>query len=253
MKTKISVLSQWYNEELLAPLFFRHYGYVDEIRILLETDTNDGTKEICAKHPNVVIEDIHCPEGFDEINKAKNINRAISNVREGWIYVVDADEFIFPEGDEDVQAFLARQKADIVMALNFHVYRHVTENDIDYDKEVISQRIHAQEGENFKHQFIKPSVFRASAGVVLTIGNHGYIGEHSCSDERYIGAHWKLADSEIAIRRRLSNKERMSQTNKKHGYSNHEYHITKERIEGMIRKNSKLPELKYFTTFRREL
>lgn len=242
---KITVISQWYNEELLAPLFFRHYGYADESRILLETDTNDSTREICAKYPNVTIEDIHHPDGINNVERAKKINLAIQNVKEGWIYVVDADEFIFPEGHEDPRLFLSRQTSDVVMALNFHVYRHLTEKDVDYNSEVIPQRVHAREGRNFKDQFIKPSVFRASAGIALTVGNHNYVGEHSLSRERYIGAHWKQADREICIRRRLSNRERRSAADRKRGYGNHDYHITRERLEEMLKKNSNLPELKY--------
>lgn len=253
MKTKIFVISHWYNEELLAPLFLKHYAFADEIHILLDIDTNDNTREILSRQSNIVIDNAYCG-GFDDAEKTKNLNRAISNVKEGWIYVVDADEFIFPENFEDVQTFLGRQTADVVKCINFHVYRHSTEKDIDYEKEVIPQRIHALNGgREFRNWFIKPSVFRASAGVVLTIGNHSYLGEYTCSTERYIGAHWKLADMEIAIRRRLSNKERMSFENKRKGYSNHEFHITKERIEQLLAKNSNLPILSFLVQNKEEI
>jgi hypothetical protein len=249
---KITVISQWYNEELLAPLFFNHYRYADEIVILLENDTNDSTREICRQYflqgCNITLWDVHCLDGFDDTDKTKNINRSISSVKEGWIYVVDADEFIFPEWHEDPQTFLARQTEDIVMALNFHVYRHITEKDIDYTKDPVPQRVHAYgRGKNFKDYFIKPSVFRASAKVALTIGNHGYVGEHSISTERYIGAHWKQADLELCVRRRLSNGKRQSKANHRKGYGNHDYHITEERLKVQLEMNSNLPELKCFT------
>lgn len=244
---KIIVMSIWYNEELLAPLFCNHYKDADEIRILLETDTNDTTREICARYPNVGIKNVHCKDGMDNVQMINIINDSIREIDDGWIYLVDADEFIFPEFHEDPQTFLVRQTADIVMCLYFHVWRHVTDKDIDYDKDPIPQRLHALDREGVSYKFTKPSVLRASAKVALTIGNHSYRGDHSVSAERYIGAHWKLADLDIAIRRRLSNKERHSAADKRRGYGNHDYHITKERIEKMLRKNSNLSELKYFT------
>ena len=161
--------------------------------------------------------------------------------------MVDADEFIFPEYHEDPQIFLKRQTAEIVNCLYFHVYRHMTEGDIDYSLDPVPQRIHAIEGgPEFKNWFWKPSVFRASAKVQLTIGNHRFVGKHSISNERYIGAHWKQADYEICIRRRLSNRKRHSQHDHKKGWGNHDFNITEERLKAQLKKNSNLPVLRYF-------
>lgn len=245
---KISVISHWYNEELLAPLFFNHYRDCDEVRILLDTDTNDKTREIALRYPNVVIQDIHCPDAMDNVQMLKNINDAILEVKDGWIYMVDADEFIFPAFHENPQTFLARQTAEVVNCTYFHVYRHASEKDIDYTKDPIPQRIHALDGgPEYKNWFWKPSVFRGSSKVQLTIGNHRFVGEHTVSEERYIGAHWKQADYEICVCRRLSNRERHSQHDHKRGWGNHDFNITEERLRKQLEQNSNLPELKYFT------
>jgi len=252
----ITCITHWYNEELLAPLFFNHYKNCDEVRILLDTDTNDRTREIASiwalsESSNIVIQDIHCPDAMDNIQMLNNINQAISEVKDGWIYMVDADEFIFPEWHEDPQTFLARQTTEVVNCIYFHVYRHVTETDIDYSQNPIPQRIHALEGgPEYKNWFWKPSVFRASVGVQLTIGNHRFVGKHTVSTERYIGAHWKQADYDICVRRRLSNRERHSQHDHKRGWGNHDFHITEERLKDQLEKNSNLPELKYFIEIR---
>lgn len=245
---KISVVSHWYNEELLAPLFFNYYRDCDEVRILLDTDTSDKTREIASKYPNVVIQDVHCPDAMDNVQMLKNINDAILEVKEGWIYMVDADEFIFPAFHEDPQTFLARQTTEVVNCTYFHVYRHTSEVDIDYSLDPIPQRIHALEGgPEHKNWFWKPSVFRASSKVQLTIGNHRFVGEHTVSTERYIGAHWKQADYTLCVRRRLSNRERHSQHDHKRGWGNHDFNITEERLRKQLEQNSNLPELKYFT------
>ena len=243
----ITVITHWYNEQLLAPLFFNHYRDCDEVRVLLDTDTNDATREIASQYPNVVIQDVHCPDRMDNIQMLANINQAILDVRRGWIYMVDADEFIFPENWEDPRTFLERQTAEVVNCVYFHVYRHHTDSDIDYSLSPVPQRMHALEGgPEYKNWFWKPSVFRANAEVQLTIGNHRFKGEHTVSGERYIGAHWKQADYDICVRRRLSNRERHSDHDKKKGWGNHDFHITERRLKRQLQQNSDLPELRYF-------
>lgn len=243
MSEKITVITHWYNEELLAPLFFKHYEYVDEIRILLETETDDNTRKLIEKQANIVVEDVH-NNGCDEVEMEANYRKAVSQVKEGWIYVADADEFIFPEHFEDPQVFLARQTAQIVNVKLFNVYRHKNEVDIDYEKEPISQRIHGSEnGPQFRHWMIKPTVFRASANVIINKGRHTVTGEYTFAEEKYLGAHWKMADLEIAMRRRLSNHKRMSAYNARRGYWGHELNITKEKIEMKYLENLNMPVL----------
>ena len=247
MMEKIKVISHWYNEELLAPLFFNHYKYCDEVKILLDTDTNDMTKKMASGYTNVVFQDVHCPDAMDNVQMLNNINQAISEVKDGWIYMVDADEFIFPEYYEGPQIFLDRQTADVVKCVYFHVYRHISELDIDYSLPPISQRTHAlEDGPEFKNWFIKPSVFRASANVQLTIGNHKFVGNHTVSNERYIGAHWKQADYEICVSRRLSNMKRHSQNDHKRRWGYHDFHVSEEGLRTQLDKNSNLPELRHF-------
>ena len=245
---KVTVVSRWYNEELLAPLFFNHYSYCDEIHILLETDTNDKTREIASHYQNVIIKDVHDPDGMDNINMLADINWGITEVSKGWVYMVDADEFIFPEHHEDPHTFLDRQTAEVVNCTYFHVYRHATEPDIDYSKPPIPQRTHALEGgPEHKNWFWKPSVFRAESKVQLTIGNHRFVGEHTTSTERYIGAHWKQADYSICTHRRISNMARHSKHDHRKGWGYHDFHVTEEGLRAQLDAKTDLPELRYFT------
>jgi len=248
---RIVVLSHWYNEELLAPLFFNHYQYCDEIRVLLDVDTNDRTRQIMRDYSfngcRINLVSVHCNDGMDNIQMLENINNAILDVKDGWIYMVDADEFIFPEHNEDPHKFLSRQSAEVVNCLYFHVYRHTSDGDINYSLPPIPQRTHAMEGgPEHKNWFLKPSVFRAEAKVQLTIGNHKFKGEHSVSGEKYIGAHWKQADPEICIPRRLSNKERHSQHDHKKRWGYHDFHVTAESLKKQLDERSDYPQLKYF-------
>jgi len=244
---KITVISHWYNEELLARLFFEHYAYCDNIIILLDTDTDDRTREFAWVSPNVEVRDVHCSDKMDNIQMLDNINRAILEVKDGWIYMVDADEFIFPQFWENPKVFLARQRAETVICNYYHVYRHITDSDIDYSLPPVPQRIHALDGgPEHRNWFWKPSVFRADAGVQLTIGNHRFQGEHTVSDERYIGAHWKQADPAICIPRRLSNMKRHSAHDHKKGWGNHDFHVTAEGLRKQLEAKNDLPVLKHF-------
>lgn len=247
---KITVISHWYNEELLAPLFFNHYRDCDEIRILLDTDTNDQTRAVAKWYRqngvNISVIDVHCPDQMDNVQMLANINQAILDVRDGWIYMVDADEFIFPQYWENPQTFLARQTAETVICNYYHVYRHVSEKDIDYSKDPIPQRIHALDGgPEHKNWFWKPSIFRANAEVQLTIGNHRFKGEHSVSDEFYIGAHWKQADYDICIKRRLSNMARHSAHDHKKRWGYHDFHVTAEQLKAQLDAKNNLPILEH--------
>lgn len=247
---KITVVTHWYNEELLAPLFCNHYRDADEIHILLQDDTNDNTEDICSMYPNVVIEYVK-NDGMDNAQALDDYNKAIANVDEGWVYIIDADEFMFPEHNENPQEFLSRQKADVINCLFFHVYRHKSDADIDYSKDPIPQRVHAMEGgPEHKNWFLKPSVLRASAKVELTIGNHRFVGDHTVSDERYIGAHWKQADPTICIKRRMSNKARHSANDHKRGWGYHDFHVTEEGLMKQLEERSDYPVLKYLTEWR---
>jgi hypothetical protein len=245
---KITLITHWYNEELLAPLFFNHYRYVDEVRVLLDTDTNDHTREIASRYPNVVIQNTHCPDQMDNIQMLDNINAGILAVKEGWVYMVDADEFMFPEKNENPWIFLGRQKSEVVNAYFYHVYRHRDEADIDPTRNPIPQRIHALDGgPEHKNYFWKPSVFRAEAKIQLIIGNHRFQGEHTTSNEKYIGAHWKQADPSICIHRRLSNMARHSQHDHQKGWGNHDFHVSGEKLMKQLNEKRDLPILPYFT------
>jgi hypothetical protein len=240
---KITVLSKWFNEELLAPLFFKHYGYADEIRILLETDTSDRTREISKYYPWVKIIDVHNKFGYDDIENLVIFNRAILDIKDGWIITPLADEFIFPENFEDPRQFLSRQTDQVVKAIMFHVYKHVSEGPIDYNEEVIPQRVHGRMDKDLRDYLIKPIIFRASAKAVLGIGLHTLVGDYTYATERWVGAHWKMADREIAVRRRISNRNTFSERNHKKRYGRHDFHVTEPGIESELKAAENYPVL----------
>lgn len=235
---KLAIVSAWYNEELLAPLFLMHYDYVDEIHIILDTATNDRTGEILAADPRVIIHEVtYPPDGLDWTIKQAKVDDLYASIKADWVFVVDADEFLFKRGERDIKRFLARQTGEIMWAKLWHVYRHETDDDIDYTKPPIPQRRHGIpiEPETLAYHFpdrtyLKPIVVRGGKKPGWDCGCHIYTGNLVQCGEIMDGAHWHMADPEIAVRRRLQTKARQGEKNLRLGFGIQNHFITQDAI-----------------------
>ena len=253
---KIAALTMAYNEAKILPYFLRHYNYVDEIRILYETDSTDATLDLCKNMPHVQIKPIHIKGGLIDEEKVGIINEEIKQMTEfDWIYVLDTDELIYPDNHEDPRTFLSRQTADIVIAHMWQVYRHWSEADLDLNKYPLSQRLHgdpdmySQVEDKYKDKnanSIKPIVIRRAAGVQFKPGNHLTNGNYSVANEIYRGVHWQMADYDLAVSRRMARKERISERNKqlRHGFQHFE--ITEDIIKKLCTEHTNDPKLPIF-------
>lgn len=242
---KIGIVTMAYNEERILPFFLKHYSYVDRIHVLYETDSTDRTREILEAAPNVEIQDIHIEGGLVDEEKVKLVNQAIREIgmqdEIDWIYVLDPDEFIYPEGHEDPRKFLSRQIGDIIFAHMWQVYRHWSDQNLDPAKFPLGQRQHgdpdlynqtesAHKDKNANS--IKPSVIRAGVPVELLPGNHRINGQVHAGGDIFRGTHWQMADPALAVERRMARKLRISNHNRKlrHGFQHFE--VTPEIIDG---------------------
>lgn len=233
---KIIVISMWYNEAFLAPFFLSHYSYADEIRIVIDADTNDNSREICLRYPNVKTEEFKYPDMSDWKLHINKMNEIVQELDCDWIMAADADEFIFPETREHPEEFLKRQKGNLIYARIEQVYRHRTDADLDPTKPAIWQRRHGDLNPpgKIRQRFNKPLIVKPEANVVWTMGFHGYHENNNINicDEKFIGAHWKMADVDMAIKRRIKDRrERQGKRNLKHGWGRRDHHITEEQIK----------------------
>lgn len=78
--------------------------FCDE-RIVVDTDSNDGTRDIAAAHGARVMN--HVWEGF-----GRQKNFALSLAAGEWVLSIDADERVGPELAREIQAAVAAPKAD---------------------------------------------------------------------------------------------------------------------------------------------
>jgi len=238
---KIAAVTMVYNEALLLPYFLHHYEHLDEIYVLYETDSTDDTLKILKQASNVIIKNCHIEGGLDSIDKVNLTNDTLHTIKADWVYVVDCDEFIFPP-QESPEDFLIRQDCDnynVVRAGMFQVYRHRTDKDLDPSLLPIPQRVHGDpdlfstvEGPNKARNtlYVKPIVVKPSNQIRFWPGNHFVEGNVRVSPELYMGAHWQMADPSLAIDRRIKNKMRISERNKKLGMGWHYQNVTEEWI-----------------------
>ncbi len=236
---RIGIITMMYNEEQMAHFFCNHYKDVDEIRVLLETDTDDKTESILLSYNNIKIIPCHIEEGLDDSQKVRIINEQLNLIKCDWVYVVDPDEFIFPASWENSKEFLKRQEGDIILAWLYQVYRHKDDKDLDYNDLPVPQRLHGDPDRLSTWQsehtaaniyYVKPIVIRPGIGIQFKPGNHELEKEFNLCAERYSGVHWQMADPSLAISRRLLRKKRFSKENKEKGYGYQHFTVTKNDI-----------------------
>ena len=216
----IQVVTFWYNESFLSPFFLNHYRYVDRIHVILDLDTNDQTQEICKRYPNVVVQGFRFPEGFDDIIKMTEMESVYRTLHCDWVYIVDADEFLFPFPlGSDPRAFLEKEaESDLLYSVMWQVYRHETDADLDPGLPTVEQRRHGDTNvsRGVNKGYRKPNVIRAGLKPNWSTGCHAcFPNEPMRVSTNYMrGTHWAMADACFAARRRLQFQKRLSRTNR---------------------------------------
>lgn len=233
-RMEFGVVTMWYNEAFLAPFFLNHYEWVDRIHLLLDTDSNDNTREKCEQYANVEIEDFTFPDMMDDNLKVRKVNEAVGKMKSDWVFAVDADEFIFPAVGHAMPV-LMRQKANLLYAQMWQVYRHETDNDLDPSKPAVLQRRHGDPNVTvgINKLYTKPIIVRPEVGMEWSPGCHSYKPNEKVviSTEKFLGTHWAMADVDMAVERRISGRrERQSRYNLERKLTFQHHFITEEEI-----------------------
>jgi hypothetical protein len=195
---RIELITSYFRETFLVPLFMQHYeSWVDRITLL--TDKFPGDK-------------------FDDVPKMNWINAAIAQSKADWVIVVDMDEFVAPlPWGTDPRRALEQERGDIIMSEMVRVWRHRTDKDVDRMLPPVPQRLHGQPDHK------KPAIFRPR-GVTLGAGNHNaYYPPHYKWGKPWGGSHWANADSCFWIERGIRDRgQRLSQANIAKGWGVHQ-------------------------------
>lgn len=195
----VEIISAYYREEFLSPLYMFHYEWVDRMTVITQKLTSNE---------------------FDDEFKSGWVNEAISRSTADWVILVDWDEYIYPlpYGANPRVVLEQELKAGtgVIYSHMTRMWRHVTDNDIDRTKTPVPQRLHGQP------DHVKPSIFRP-AGCKVGAGNHDITCDHLLAHGKpWGGSHWANADSCFWIERETRDRgPRLSERNRQRGHGTH--------------------------------
>lgn len=231
----VSVLTRWCNDAALAPFFLNHYAWADEIVVLLNSDTTDNTRQIIGRYRNARIVEFEFTNGFNGREANELINNVAAELQSDWIIAVDADEFVFLADGREPREALAEADGNLMYADFWQIYRHRTELDLDPSLPALWLRRHGDPnrtaGGNANYQ--KPIIVKAGLGVWWGVGLHNYAENPRVrvASIRFDGAHWRMADPDLAVARRLrGRRENVSAEDIENRWSFDNFDITESEI-----------------------
>lgn len=239
---RVSVISAWYNEELIAPYFLNHYDeFVDEYYIILDSDTNDRTMSILQDNPKVNILPFQYPNGFDDLLKVDLMSQVYRSIKEGWVIVVDSDEFVFRTTggcntikDKLYSLDINSGDYNVIGAELWHPYRNINDKDLDPSiKPIINQRRYGVKYNKHSDEvhYIKPCVAKAGLDVRWGAGQHHLHGNYNRCPDNLNGVHWQYADPQLVIDRHTKNRiGRNGPRNISMGCSTHFADFTEDKV-----------------------
>lgn len=242
----VNICTMWYNEEVLAPLFLKHYSWVDHIHIIVDQDTTDNTVNIINSFPNTSIEYFKFPDMFDDSIKIQLLNNAYKKQNCDWCLILDSDEFVFKDlhtaSIKSILNDIPNTHNAICMSL-YDIYQHASESIIDYNKSVMEQRRH---GVLDRHpSYTKPNIVRGNQEIYWSVGHHALHGSYSVFYDKVIdGTHWKSCNTEFAISRAIDcRKKRLSQNNIRNGWCVEYFDITADTVRQLCDSHKYDPQI----------
>lgn len=203
----IQLITCFYREDFLLPLFKNHYSWVDAIHYI-KAERADGK--------------------FDDEDKMTWVNEAIRHSLADWVVLVDMDEFIYPlPYGANPRVVLEHERNSgnrMIRSAMTRMWRHKDDLDIDQMKPPVPQRLHGIP------DHIKPCIFDPN-GIRMGAGNHDYTSDTPRPQGKiWAGAHWANADPCFWIPRETRDRgPRLSQRNRERGHGTHTLR-TKEQI-----------------------
>ena len=228
---RYETISCVFNEEFLLPYYFKHYDFCDRFNILYDIDSTDNTLDILRNNPKVNLIPFEFPDGMDEALKIKFINYIYSGISDAWVLNLDIDEFIFFD------------KKYITEPINtvkfFHVFRHVTEKDLDINLPIKEQRRHGYLEEIYQ----KPIIVKSGQSIQWEVGNHALKGRNKPAST-FIGAHWANADISFCVDRRVKNRSlRQSKVNLTNKWTVQHHNITEADVIKQCKEHENDPQV----------
>ena len=222
-KPIIHLYATCWNEARIVPYFMDHYSkFVDEFHIY-DNMSSDSTVERLARHKNVTITPFDTGGTFDEATLLQIRNNEWKKSRgfADFVIVCDMDEFLF---HPEMTSLLRLLKKHAFTVVKPHGYNMVSENLPEFDGvRAITQLIRTgvpDEKNYSKTIFFNPMLKDINFGPGCHKSHpQGTIKQYHSSRLKLL--HYKLVDRETIARKTEGCRERMSENNKRHGWSRH--------------------------------
>jgi hypothetical protein len=196
----IELITTFYREEFLAPLFMLHYSpWCDRMTFITQ----------------------QFPDGkFDDELKMNWINEALARSKADWVVLVDMDEFVYPDPyGTNPRSVLEKERMlgnRMIYSAMTRMWRHHSDKNIDRTIPPVPQRLHGIP------DHVKPCIFDPT-GVEMGAGNHDYRAtDPRSSGTAWKGAHWANSDPCFWIDRETRDRgPRLSERNIARGHGTH--------------------------------
>lgn len=174
---KIIIFAISFNQADLMPFWLRHYSaFADEIAVFDDHST-DGTRELLAKCPKVVLRDWPHPEsGIEEDLFLQHCYEwyPLAHPAYDWAMWVDTDEFIYHPDWGGVLAEADRRKVDVIQPYGFNMMCDgLPKDDGRQIWEIATKGV-------FAPLYAKPVIFRPNVTIRWSRGKHHL--EPSCTN-----------------------------------------------------------------------
>jgi hypothetical protein len=167
---RIWVFAYGFNEVAVLPFWLRHYSaFADQIHVWDDHST-DGTRELLAAHPKVVLHDWPGTDGMDEEMNLElaHASYPLARGHADWVMWPDMDEFLY---HPDMHNYLAGRKAAGREAIYAWGYNMIAENGLPPDDgksqiwELLRTGVHAP-------VYSKPIIFQPHIDLRWARGKH---------------------------------------------------------------------------------
>lgn len=212
---QVTIITLDYNEELILPYFIRHYrGNFPNCKIFVfDNESTDNTAKIARQYGCEVIT-YHTDNQLNDLKYLEIKNHAwkTPEANDGWVFVVDTDEFC-----QITQAELQAETDKGTTMLDFEGFNMVNRKSyID-----IPNMIHGVPDP----QYSKRYAFRPShiSEINYTPGCHVChpVGTVRLSERTYACYHYKYIHPHVMIERYRRNLQRMCIENRRKGMGSH--------------------------------
>lgn len=94
---KVALVTLCYNEIELLEFFFRHYDPIVDHYVIYDDQSDDGCREMFARHPKVEVRDRHANHMVDDIEHSEIKNHTVGELLKDYdcVLCVDFDEFLY--------------------------------------------------------------------------------------------------------------------------------------------------------------